>query len=258
MVIGYPLTHTQSPILHQAIYHELDIDAILLAQSHPSLAALIQSIKTLSIGLTAVTMPYKEQIIQYLDECSPEVTALKAVNTVIQRDGKLYGHNTDINGIEFALRNIDVVNKQVLVLGAGGAARAMGYFLKKQRAHILWMNRTKEKALTLAKEFGGRVLDDVSDHLDIIVNTTPIGLHPNNQASPLPNYQFNAHQIVFDMIYHPVHTTFLKQAAKQQATIISGLDMFIGQGLKQIELLTGKQHTSTMIDPLRQLLILNQ
>lgn len=261
LLIGYPLAHSQSPLLHYAAYQALDIEAVLLAQTHLSLEALIQSIKTLSIGLTAVTLPYKEEVIQYLDECSPEVKSLKAANTIIQRNNKLYGYNTDIDGIAFALRNCSLKNKKMLIIGAGGAARAMGYFLKNQHVHVFWLNRTKEKAEILANEFSGNVIDyrDCNKHVfDIVINTTSVGLYPNVYESPVTNEVFHTHQIVFDMVYNPIETTFLKQAVKKQATIISGLDMFIGQGLKQIELLTGKTHTPDLIDHLRKLLISNQ
>jgi shikimate dehydrogenase len=261
MVIGYPLTHSQSPFLHQTIYKELEIDKVLLAQPHRSLKAVIQTIKTLSIELTAVTLPYKEQVIQYLDVCSSEVQVLKAANTIIQREGKLYGYNTDIEGIAFALRKVTVKNKKVLVIGAGGAARAIGYFLKKHHAYIFWLNRTKEKAVILANEFGNEVIvqdDYIKQSFDIVINTTSIGLYPDVHKSPLPCMTFHDKQVVFDMIYNPMKTAFLKQAEKNRATVISGLDMFIGQGLKQIELLTSKMYPLDRINSLRKLLICNQ
>jgi shikimate dehydrogenase len=261
-VIGYPLAHSQSSVLHNAVYSLLGIDAVLLAQPHLQLHALIQAIKTLSIELAAVTSPYKEKVIQYVDECSPEVNVLQAANTLIQRNGKLYGYNTDIAGIAFALRDITVRDKSVLVIGAGGAARAMGYFLKKNKAKLYWMNRTKKKAVALAKEFGGKVIchnELKAIAIDIIINTTPIGMYPNVDVSPLPNYTFGAHQIVFDMIYNPQMSQLLKEAKKHKAKIVTGLDMFIGQGLKQIELLTGKRiHISSMLDKLRKILIQDQ
>ncbi len=106
LVIGYPLKHTQSPILHQEVYQQLHIHARMLAKSHPNLGTLIQTIKTLDVRLTAVTAPFKEQVLHYLDDYSPEVQALKAANTIIQRNGLLYGYNTDVDGIIFALRDI--------------------------------------------------------------------------------------------------------------------------------------------------------
>lgn len=262
MVIGYPLTHTQSPLLHATVYQLLGIDAVLLAQPHLRLKSLIHAIKTLSVGLTAVTLPYKEKVLAYLDECSDEVNTLQAANTLIARNGKLHGYNTDVDGIAFALRDITIQHKRVLVLGAGGAARAMGYFLQKHHASICWLNRTPEKALTLATMFGGNVINHhevTSMQFDIIVNTTPIGLYPNLNESPLPPGVFHENQVVFDMIYHPMLTTFLKQAQQHRATIISGLEMFIGQGLKQIELFTHQPiPTSSLLAPLREILIKHQ
>ena len=214
MVIGYPHEHSQSPELHDAVYQLLGINAVLLAQPHLQLKSLIQAIKTLSIELTAVTSPYKEKVIKYLDQCSSEVNVLQAANTLIQRDEKLYGYNTDIDGIAFALRDIAVRGKRVVVIGAGGAARAMGYFLKKNRAKLFWMNRTKKKAIALAKEFGGDVIchDELNAiDIDIIINTTPIGMYPNVDVSPLPDYTFSADQVVFDMVYNPMITQLLNK-----------------------------------------------
>jgi len=262
MVIGHPLEHSQSSVLHDAVYQFLGINAVLLAQPHLQLRLLIQAIKTLEVELTAVTLPYKEKALKYVDQCSHEVKALRAVNTLIQRHGKLYGYNTDIDGIAFALRHITVRDKQALVIGAGGAARAMGYFLKRNQAKLLWINRTKEKALTLAKEFGGQVIDQSelnTMNIDIIINATPIGLYPHVNQFPLSDYVFSSHQIVFDTIYNPIETHLLKKAKRHKAKTISGLDMFIGQGLKQIELLTGKcVHAPVILNKLRKILIQNQ
>jgi len=262
LLIGAPLEHSQSPVLHEACYQQLGINAVLLASPPCSqFKSLIQTIKTLAVKLTAVTAPYKEKVIKYLDQCSFEVSQLQAANTIIQRDGKLCGYNTDIDGISFALRHITLHKKQALIIGAGGAACAIAYFLKKNHAKLFWINRTRKKASVLAKKFGGRVIyhDELSDlPIDIIINTTPVGLHPNSKVSPLPHYLFHKKQVVFDLVYNPLVTPLLKQAKKQQAKIISGLDMFIGQGLKQIELLTDEVFTPTNIHALKKILIRNQ
>jgi len=261
-VIGYPLKHSQSPLLHNTIYEHLGIDYIMMALSYPELNVLIQKIKTQSIELTAVTMPFKEEVFQYLDNCSPEVVLLKTANTIIQKNGQLHGYNTDIAGIAFAFSGIDLQRKNVLVMGAGGAARAMGYFLKINKAKILWMNRTTSKAKALAEEFGGDItfsekINEISP--DIIINATPVGLYPDVNQSPLSHYVFDENQIVFDMVYNPVFTKLLERAQKDRAKIISGLDMFIGQGLKQIELLTGNLlDDPALINKLKNVLTQNQ
>jgi len=244
MVVGFPLEHTKSPLLHNAVYSALKINAVLLAFPNKDLPSLIKTIKTLSVGLTAVTMPFKEKVIKYLDNCSPEVKMLKAANTIIQRNGKLHGYNTDVDGIKYALRKTSLTKKNVLVIGAGGASRAAAFVLQKNRSNIFWLNRTKKNALALVKIFGGKVIDveDLEElKMDVIINTTPLGMYPHINISPLPDYEFKPYQTVFDMIYNPMDTQLLKQAKKSKSKIIYGIDMFIGQGIRQIELFNDKK-----------------
>jgi shikimate dehydrogenase len=261
MVIGYPLKHTQSPLLHNTLYQHLSINAVLIACAHEEINALMQAIKTLHVGLTAVTVPFKEKVLAYLDELSPEVQAMQAANTIIQRQGKLFGHNTDIAGIAYALRDIRLKDKKVLILGAGGAARALGYFLQQQYAHLFWFNRTRSKAENLAIQFSGELIsrEKISSiHFDLIINTTPLGMFPN-QETPLAHYPFQPQQTIFDLVYNPIHTPLLQDAEHQGARIISGLDMFIGQGVKQIELWLGKPlNSKNLISELKSLLVNNQ
>jgi shikimate dehydrogenase len=240
LVIGYPLGHSQSPELHKNLYEQRGINAVLLAHLTQDLPATIHAIKTLSVALTAVTIPHKETILKHLDELSDEVKALGAANTIINHNNKLKGYNTDINGIEYALRNIPLQNKTVLIIGAGGAARAAAYVMQKNKANLLFLNRTPARAEAIIKLMGGKLinkesLDDLA--IDIIINTTPLGMHPNREATPLPNYRFNLNQTVFDMVYNPGDTALLKKAKADGAHIISGQDMFYGQALKQVELL---------------------
>ncbi len=257
-VIGHPLAHTQSPALHNHVYTRLQLNTCFLAFAHESLAPLIQAIRTLNVGLTAVTMPFKEQVLPYLEVPSAAVQALHSANTLIQKAGKLYGYNTDVDGIQYALRHCPLNRQKVLVLGTGGAARALGYVLNQQDAQIFWLNRTVEKAAALARDFGGEVLNPARvqalDYL-LIVNTTPIGLYPHTQESPLKHFPFNASQTVFDMVYNPSETLLLKQASAAGAQTISGLDMFIAQGLRQIELWTEQPLiTDELVEELRKLL----
>lgn len=204
-----------------------------------NLAATIEALKTLSVGLVAVTMPYKELIFPYLDCMSNEVEKIKAANTIIVQDGKLSGHNTDVDGIAYVFREISFLNKNVLIIGAGGASRAAAYYLNQKQANIFWLNRTPEHLFPLLEQFGGSKVEaqDVDQlPIDIIINATPLGMFPAVSASPLPHYRFQSHQIVFDMIYNPMETRLIKQAKSHGAVGLSGLDMFVGQGLKQIEL----------------------
>lgn len=239
MVIGYPLEHTQSPILHNTLYKALKIDSTLMAFAHLELSHLIEAIKTLKIGLTAVTMPYKEMVIPHLNHRSEAVATLKAANTIIQKNGELWGYNTDISGIEYALRETTLKEKNALIIGAGGAARAMAYVLGKHNANIFWLNRTQEKAVDLVKEFGGMAIDHnilKTLDMDLIINTTPLGMYPNVNQSPLSSEFFRPGQVVFDMIYNPLETKLLKEAKAAGAQTVSGIEMFIAQGIKQISL----------------------
>jgi shikimate dehydrogenase len=243
MVIGYPLDHTQSPMLHNSVYNVLNCNTVMLAHSTTCLPSTLTALKTLSVGLTAVTMPFKEDILSYLDNMSEEVKQLKAANTVISHNGKLWGHNTDIDGIAYALRKITLVNKNVLIVGAGGAAHAAAFYLKKNNANIFWLNRTPKRASSAIELFGGKIinlnqLNELS--INVIINATSLGMFPNINISPLPNYQFTAEHVIFDMVYNPIETMLLKNARLFGATCISGLDMFIAQGLKQIELWLNK------------------
>lgn len=259
MVIGFPLEHTKSPLLHNAVYGALKVNSILLAFPNKNLPSVIKTIKTLSVELTAVTMPFKEKVLKYLDYCSSEVEILKAANTIIQRKGKLYGYNTDVDGIKYALHKTLLAKKNVLIIGSGGASRAAALVLQQSHSNIFWLNRTKKKAIALAKIFGGKVIDfnELKElRIDIIINTTPLGMYPNMNISPLPGYTFKPYQTIFDMVYNPMDTQLLKQAKKSRSKIIYGLDMFVGQGLKQIELLRDKKIRSIkMINDIKSLLI---
>lgn len=236
LVIGDPIGHSWSPILHQSLYEKLKINAVMLAKSGQSLEHLVTGIRALSVGLTAVTAPYKKRMMPYLDVLSQEAVEIGAVNTVIQRHGRLYGYNTDVDGILFALRQQPLWGKVALVIGAGGAAAAMGYVLQRQGAEILWTNRTMDNLSALMTRFGGAVYQSSSREPDVIINATPVGLYPNMAVSPIEKNVFREGQIVFDMIYHPSETLFLKQAKACGALTISGLDMLVGQAVKQIDL----------------------
>lgn len=242
-VIGFPLAHTLSPALHNAVYEQVGIDACMETAPDEDIKRLVQLIREKPISLTAVTIPHKETIIEYLDEVDTVAREIGAVNTVINRGGKLYGYNTDVVGISIALQGVEIKGKNVIVLGAGGAARAVAYYIAKQGGNLYYYNRTQEKAEQLQKEFGGMVIteSDIPKIIaDVIVNTTPLGLFPNVDTSPLENYTFNSKQAVFDMVYNPRETKLLQTAKAAGATTISGIEMFIGQALEQVRLWTGE------------------
>ena len=243
LVAGNPIRHSESPRLHQRIYDALGINAVMLAVENPPLPELIRSIRTLSIPLTAITLPFKTDILSYVDSQSDAVSTLHAANTLLLRQGKIHAENTDVDGILHALSRTDLHHQHVLIIGAGGAARAVGYALKSFHASLYWLNRTPEHAETLAAQWGGNVVTPEQLHalpLDIIINTTPIGMSPHVQATPLPDYLFKPHQTVFDLIYTPRETQLLAQARSAGAACISGINMFIAQAWQQVVLFQGK------------------
>lgn len=255
-VIGYPLSHSRSPKLHNPVYELQKLDAVLLPFSNPDITQLVSAIRALPIHLTAVTMPHKQSIIPLLDGIDEEAKAVHAVNTVINRNGKLYGSNTDIAGIEYALRGVILKNKNVLLVGAGGAANAVAYVVKKKKGNLLYLNRTREKAEELQKKFGGIVVrgnELRGEGVDSIINATPVGMFPDSDDIPIPVVLLHRHQVVFDLVYNPVKTTLLKLAEKKGAKTISGLDMFAVQGLRQIELWTGKRMiTNSLVEKVKR------
>ncbi len=257
-VIGYPLEHSFSTVLHGPVYHSLGIEADIVKDADDNIANLVDRIKNTPYELTAVTMPHKQSIINYLDEVDGVAKEIGAVNTVINKNGKLTGYNTDVYGIEYALRNVEIKNKNVLIVGAGGVARPVAYFVGQAGGKSLFVNRTIEKAESLAKDFGGLVVDVEeleSEDVDIIINTTPVGMYPNIEESPVPKDFLRDKHIVFDIIYNPIETKLLKDVKSVGAEIISGLDMFIAQGIRQIELWQGVEiDIEKYFDKLKKLL----
>lgn len=241
MVVGFPLAHTLSPLIHNKVYQELGLNAVLLAAPMAEADRAAESIRTLPVDLVSVTMPLKEKMVSLMDECSEEVREIQALNTIFQRDGRLSGYNTDIIGIEYVLRDVSLQGKSVLLLGAGGAARACAYVMQKQGAILYCLNRTPARALSLTRTFGGTPVSEAELPdlpLDLVVNATPTGM--SGQASLLRGYPFQPGQCVFDMVYQPEETALLSEARQRGAMTYRGLDMLIAQALAQIELMTGK------------------
>jgi len=249
-VIGYPLSHSRSPMLHNPVYKRLKIDAILVPFSHRDVRALVAAIRALPIHLTAVTMPHKQTIMPLLDAIDPDAKKVGAVNTVVNRQGKLIGYNTDIDGIRYALRDTKLRNRTVLLIGAGGAANAAASAVRKAGGKLLYMNRTAKKAQALRKRFGGEVCSEQAlnaEAIDVIINATPLGMHPDEKRIPIPERLLRKGQTVFDLVYNPPQTKLLVLAKRRGARTVSGLDMFAVQGLRQIELWTGKKIITTKL-----------
>lgn len=246
-VIGWPLAHSLSPFLHNAIYKNEGVDAEMRAYEGQDIAELVKLARTLPLELMAVTIPHKQTIMPLLDVVDAKAKKIGAVNTVINRGGVLTGYNTDIIGVKHALAGVKINNKNVLIIGAGGAAQPVAAVVSSARGNILCLNRTGAKAEALVKKFGGEALTENQlrndkIRIDVIINTTPIGLKGEREDElPLAADLVEAGQTIFDCVYNPFETQFLQLAKERGAKIISGLKMFVAQALAQEELWLAKK-----------------
>ena len=247
-IFGDPVTHSLSPLLHNAVYKEEGVDAVMLAFANADVAPLVAAMRALPIHLAAVTMPHKQSIMGLLDEIDAAASVIGAVNTVINREGKLTGYNTDVAGIGKALSGVALKGAKVLMIGAGGAARPVAYHLAREGAQLFCNNRDMQQARELCEKFGGSLLQTSElsgKSFDLIVNATPIGMSPNVDAMPVPDELIRQGATVFDLVYSPLETKFLKTAASRGARGISGLVMFLAQGLEQERLWLGREIKDT-------------
>ncbi len=244
-LLGKPVEHSMSPCIHNACFKALGLNycylcfAIELAQ----LGDAITSIRALKIAGVNVTVPYKEKVMKFLDKIDPVAKKIGAVNTITLKKNKLIGSNTDWIGAQKALEEkAELKNKKVLLIGAGGAARAVCFALRKKKAHILIANRTRERAVVLAQEFNGTVINwntVQKTKADILINATPVGMFPKIDESPLPKTALGNFAVVFDTIYNPLETKLLKLAKESGCITISGLAMLMYQAAASFELWTG-------------------
>ncbi|RAP54217.1 MAG: shikimate dehydrogenase [Methanosphaera sp. rholeuAM130] len=256
-VIGNPIEHSLSPPMHNAAYDEMDMDYVYVAFriEKEDISKLIESAKVMNIRGLNVTIPYKTDVIEYLDEVDETARRINAVNTISFKDKVAKGYNTDGTGAVKSIEKYTTLEaKNVLVLGAGGASKAITFTLINNNINKLTIaNRSRENACKLIDnlkrecnfdniEFipigeAGDILGDV----DIIINTTPIGMYPNVDVdTPIETGNINENHVVMDIIYNPLETKLLRQARKNGATTISGTNMLINQGITAFEIFTGK------------------
>lgn len=242
-VIGDPVGHSLSPLMHNAAFAQGHKDAIYLPFRVRDLAEFIAAIEPFQIAGFSVTLPIKERILRYLDRCDPLAAEIGAVNTVVVRAGKLYGYNTDFTGVLHAIeRRLPLPSSSVLLIGAGGSARAAAFALARARAAVSIWARRPRRARALARAVGGEAVDRreiARRSFDAIVNCTPVGMHPHD-GSPLESRELNC-RLVMDLIYRPLKTELMRRAERRGIETISGVDMFVAQGVAQWELWMGER-----------------
>jgi len=244
-IIGHPVEHSLSPAMHNAAFEVEGIDAEyklfdISPENSEALANFCYESDINEIAGFSVTMPYKEAIMDYCDYFDPLARTINSVNTVNNKNSNLNGYNTDSTGAMQALQElVKLPGKKALVLGAGGAARAIIYGLKEFGANVYIFNRTAKKAEILAEQFDVNTINfrGIKEaKFDIIVNTTPIGSFPHIEQSLLTEDQINKESVVMDIITNPLETELLKQAKKAGAKTISGERMLLHQAAGQFEI----------------------
>jgi 3-dehydroquinate dehydratase/shikimate dehydrogenase len=243
-VAGDPVAHSLSPAIMNAAFRRENVNAVYLALHAKTLKDLLTCVRDIPIHGLSITMPYKEAILPYLDNTDSHTTKIGACNTVVRaQDGKLYGFNTDTSGVVRPLerRLSTLQDAKILVLGAGGAARAAVFGLKERGAEVFILNRSVAAAQKLSRRAHARSIkraDLKKLSFDVIINATPVGMG-NSRETPLQEKEINA-RYVFDMIYDPAETRLLQLAKERGAQIIPGIEMFVHQAARQFEIWTGK------------------
>ena len=243
-VIGDPIGHSLSPLLHNTAFHARKFNAVFVPFLVRDLRDFLRAIDAFGIAGFAITIPHKETILRYLDECDPLAARIGAVNTVVVRGpGRLYGYNTDYVGVLRSLESrMRLVGSRILLVGAGGAARAAAFALAHSGAVVCITARRPERARALARAAGAQVVAATElrrEFFDAIVNCTPVGMYPRG-GSPLATSDLNC-RLVMDMVYRPRTTELLRMAQRRGIETVSGVEMFLAQGFAQYEIWTGER-----------------
>jgi shikimate dehydrogenase len=249
-VIGNPVRHSLSPMIHNGAFGRLGWNAVYLAFEVKDLEEALRGIRGLGVRGVSVTLPFKTEVLPFLDKIEGLGRKVGAVNTIVNRRGRLIGYNTDCEGALEALEEkIDLRGKRVVLLGAGGAARAIGFGLKERGVPLTVVNRSKEKGRALSKELrcnylpmsflarmkGGEL------EADVLINATSLGMDPRDGETPVPKELLKKGMVVMDIVYEPLQTRLLREAKEKGCVTVDGLEMLIRQGMAQFEIWTGRR-----------------
>lgn len=247
-IAGHPLGHTLSPGMHNAAFKELGIAGryVVLPTKSEELEDVLDLTVELNLRGFNVTIPHKESIVPLLDRLDDAARQAKAVNTVVNQGGELVGMNTDVHGVAktFEKAGVQAKGKRVLIVGAGGAARACVSYLSPLGARISVVNRTRARAEVLANDFKGVQILERSEAekapFDVVINCTPLGMKGFPDEMPISAMVLRPGQFVFDTVYNPSMTGFLAEAQRRGAVVESGMEMLIQQAVRSFEIWTGR------------------
>lgn len=253
-LFGNPVAQSMSPNMHNAAFRKLGLNYAYMAfaVNHSQLRHAVEAIRALSIRGVNVTIPHKVAVMEFLDEIDTEALNIGAVNTIVNENGKLIGYNTDGKGFVRSLveeTKVSLVGKRILILGAGGAARAVGVSLAIEGVkEIIIANRSLDKANELSNHLSRLApssipmfLSECEDlkQVDIVINTTSVGMFPNINDTPISKEFLNSNLLISDLIYNPYETKLLSEGKEVGAKVHNGLGMFVHQGALAFELWTG-------------------
>lgn len=246
-VIGNPIGHSKSPIIHNFIFQKIGVDGVYIAFEVKDLKTFFSFVRDVDIKGISITIPHKVESMKFVDKVDDFAIRIGAINTIKNTNGYLEGYNTDIEGVikAFETRGIkSLKGKSILVIGTGGVARSSIWaFIKMNTDSIIVAGRNQEKVTSLVNEvkryfqnIEGITIDkipSVISNISVIANCTPLGMTPNIEDTPINISLINNNHIVFDTIYTPVETKLIKSAQNSNAKVIYGIDMFVFQALEQ-------------------------
>jgi len=268
-VIGNPVAHSLSPLVHNAAFREKGLNCVYVAFQVEDLKDAITGVKVLGIRGLSVTIPHKIEVMHYLDEIDPLALKIGSVNTVVNSEGKLRGYNSDGPGALRALRDAGVIlnGSRVVIIGSGGAARAIAFTLASDgelgTLTILGILADQVEGLIAdvrskvgCKVEGGLIEKDrlrqKMNEADILINCSPVGMHPQTEESPLDRNCLRRDLVAFDIVYNPLKTRLLRDAEEKGCKIVPGSEMFLKQAAIQFELFTGVEPP---VDSMRHVLL---
>lgn len=244
-VFGDPVAHSLSPAMHNCAFRQLGYNGVYVAMRVQDIEAALAAIRCLSIRGVSITVPHKTTVMPFLDHIDPMAAAIGAVNTIVNQDGCLHGYNTDARAALWALKEmVSLAGRKVAVLGAGGAARAVGFGLAAEKTPMVIVNRTPSRGRDLAEKLGAdfQTVDTFRPSDDtILINTTPVGMWPHVDAMPLPVERLHPGMMVMDIIYNPMRSRLLNEAAAIGCRVLNGIPMFVYQGALQFKLWTAQE-----------------
>lgn len=255
-IIGNPVSHSMSPVIHNACFSALSLSYVYAAFEVKDIAGAIRGLRALGIRGVSVTIPHKVASMRYIDKIDPLAEKIGAINTIVNDNGTLSGYNTDAHGVQqsFSQKRVALKHRRALILGSGGAARAVAFILAEsavERINIASIEKGQMDKLIgdLRRHYSIEIvgspwnkarLKNIVKAADIVINATSVGMHPYLKSTPVNTNFLQKGQAVFDVIYNPEETRLLKGARKKGCRIVSGTDMFINQAAEQFRLFTGR------------------